>query len=166
MENSAVKRAATFAIVIIASLLVLNCGSKPQQTASEKAVLPTATAPPAPCNASSTWVTAPNPPTEIGNGVPVTQETNCQFYQFAWQWFLDLTQPSSAGSDERIFETFNVVGQSGTTNCGANATALRGKEALKKSLFIRTVKPSSANFTPVLPQNVTQARGGVLYDQG
>ncbi|TMQ22204.1 MAG: hypothetical protein E6J91_01585 [Deltaproteobacteria bacterium] len=86
------------------------------------------------CAASASWVTAPNPPTEIGGaGVPVGDETFCQFYQFAEQWFLDLVSPSSTPGS-RVFETFNVVGSSGQTDCPAEGSGragmrLAGKEA-------------------------------------
>jgi hypothetical protein len=122
------------------------------------------------CAASSSWVSAPNPPTEIGgSGVPVGDETFCQFYQFAEQWFLQLVSPSST-QGSLVFETFNIVGPSGETSCpvgGANAagTRLAGKEALKRSLFVRTDKPRTGDFDPTLPADLNQATGEGLYDQ-
>jgi hypothetical protein len=120
------------------------------------------------CPASSSWVTQPNPPAEIGgSGVPVGQETFCQFYQFAEQWFLALVSPSSTPGS-RVFETFNVVGQSGTTDCptaGSKQPRLTGKEALQKALFARLEKPRTADFDPTLPADLNQATGQGLYDQ-
>jgi hypothetical protein len=125
-----------------------------------------------PCAASASWVTAPNPPTEIGGtGVPVGDETFCQFYQFAEQWFLALVSPSStAGS--RVFETFNVVGSSGSTDCPTAGGARRGgarlvgKEALRRTLFARVNKPQTADFDPVLPADLNQAMTNKgQYDQ-
>jgi len=117
------------------------------------------------CAASPTWASAPNPPTEIGGpGVPVGSETFCQFYQFAEQWFLSLVSPSST-QGSRVFETFNIVGPSGMTNCSAG-TKLTGKSALQKSLFVRVNKPKTADFDPTLPANMGQAQtGDALYDQ-
>ena len=68
------------------------------------------------CLASPTWLSPANkPPTEIGNGIPVGQETNCQFYQFAWQWYLSLLQPSTSG--DRVFETFNLLQPNLSNQC-------------------------------------------------
>src|SRR5207248_290200 len=52
-------------------------------------VAKSATPPQQVCSADASWINAPNPPTEIGgpNPPPVGNETNCQFYQFAYQWF-------------------------------------------------------------------------------
>lgn len=116
------------------------------------------------CPASVSWVTAPNPPSEIGGpNVPVGDETFCQFYQFAQQWFLALVSPS-ATPGTRVFETFNVVDASGSTNCASGARP-KGKQALKQNLFARVNKPSSADFDPTLPADVNQATGQALYDQ-
>jgi hypothetical protein len=52
------------------------------------------------CQASPAWVKNPNPPQEIPGG-----GTNfCQFYQFAWQWFLYLMSPARQDSALRNFE--------------------------------------------------------------
>jgi hypothetical protein len=117
------------------------------------------------CAAASSWVTAPNPPAEIGGpNVPVGDETFCQFYQFAEQWFLELVSPSST-SGSRVYETFNVVGPSGSTNC-STGTLLKGKSALQRSLFVRVNKPKTADFDPTLPSEMGQAgTGDALYDQ-
>lgn len=47
------------------------------------------------CPANQSWVTSPNPPQEIPNG----GQSFCDFYQFAWQWFLWLVSPSSPVPD-------------------------------------------------------------------
>jgi hypothetical protein len=167
MKQSA-RRIPTITIVLGIALAAMSCGDKPEPKAAEgNAIRAAAQADPAPCVASSAWVSAPAPPQEIGgNGVAVSDETNCQFHQFAWQWFLSVTQPSAPGSDERVFETFNVVGAGGKTHCFANGPAPKGKAAIQRSLFVRTLKPQSGDFQPVLPQNIKQAGSrGVLYDQ-
>jgi len=116
------------------------------------------------CPAAASWVTSPSPPTEIGGpNVPVGDETFCQFYQFAEQWFLSLVSPSSTPGS-RVFETFNIVGASGKTSCGTGAL-LTGKDALKKHLFARVNKPRTADFDPTLPPNVNQATDQAMYDQ-
>jgi hypothetical protein len=159
------------AIFVSAAVIVTGCGSNTNQSQEQarSSSAPTAqTAFPA-CAASASWVSAPNPPAEIGGGPgiqppPVGQETFCQFYQFAEQWFLQLVSQSST-PDTRIYETFNVVGDSGSTDCNTSAR-LTGKAALRKSLFVRVNKPPTADFDPVLPANMGQAGSGdALYDQ-
>lgn len=117
---------------------------------------------PAPCPANASWITAPNPPTEIGgpNPPPVGNETNCQFYQFAYQWFFAMTQP--AGS-ERKFETLNIYQPKQTNQCAA--TKLTGRANVGKALFVRTPKPKTNDFNAVLPVEIDQATGSPLYDQ-
>ncbi len=117
----------------------------------------------APCNASSSWITSPNPPQEIGGGIPVEQETNCQFQQFAYQWFLALVQPTAPGSNERVFETLRIYQPGQENQC--NLSAVSGKANLAKSLFVRTKKEDSDDFDPVLPEDIAQATGQALYDQ-
>ena len=50
-----------------------------------------------PCVADASWLTSTSPPTEIGGGVPLADETNCQFQQFSWEWFLAMMQPQVPG---------------------------------------------------------------------
>jgi len=117
-----------------------------------------------PCLASASWITAPHPPEEIGNGTPVAEQTNCQFYQFAWQWFLDLVQPESSGSDERVFETLPILVPHQKNQCAS--TAPTGKAATTLGLFVRTTKGDTEPFSFILPGEVTQAGDGdLLYDQ-
>lgn len=126
---------------------------------------PTAEAvpPPAACVAQASWITAPAPPTEIGGpGVPVTQETNCQFYQFAYQWFFSLVQPAGA-SGELQFETLNVYQPKQTNQCAM--TKKTGRANTAKALFVRVPKDATNSFDPVVPQDILQATGGPLYDQ-
>lgn len=118
---------------------------------------------PSPCIASLSWITSPNPPTEIGGGVPVEQETNCQFQQFAYQWFLALVQPTAPGSQERVFETFRIYQPGQKNQCAL--TGVSGKEKVAQSLFVRTKKEDSEDFDPVLPEEIAQATGQALYDQ-
>jgi hypothetical protein len=158
--------ASVFVAVLAGALSVIGCGSPPREPTTVGAEGPGSGSFPA-CPASSSWVTAPNPPAEIGGqGVPVQDETFCQFYQFAEQWFLSLVSPSST-EGTRVFETFNVVGASGTTNCspGAAGTRLAGKEALRRNLFVRSGKPKTAEFDPTLPAELNQATDQGLYDQ-
>ena len=123
-----------------------------------------ATPAPSPCPAAASWITAPNPPTEIGGtGVPVGSETNCQFYQFAYQWFFSMVQPAGTG-DERKFETLNLFQPNLKSQCTANK--LTGIANIGKVLFVRTTKPSANAFDPVLPQDIAQAGSNApLYDR-
>lgn len=127
------------------------------------AVATSATPAPSPCPANASWITAPNPPTEIGGaGVPVGSETNCQFYQFAYQWFFSMVQPAGTG-DERKFERLNLFQPNTQNQCAT--PKLTGRANLPKALFVRTQKPSTNDFEPVLPQDIQQASGDVaLYD--
>jgi hypothetical protein len=135
--------------------------------AVDKKTVATAKAAPPPvtvCAADPGWLSPANkPPTEIGDGIPVSQETNCQFYQFSWQWLLSLLQPTAAGADSRVFETFNVFQPSQTNQC--NQAKLTGKNNAAKALFVRTLKTDTGSFDPVLPEEMAQATGQALYDQ-
>jgi len=121
------------------------------------------TPPQQPCPADASWITTPNPPTEIGgpNPPPVGNETNCQFYQFAYQWFFAMTQPVGS-SDERKFETLNVFQPNTTNQC---ATPLTGRANIAKAFFVRTPKPKVNDFNSVVPKDIIQATGSPLYDQ-
>jgi hypothetical protein len=157
------------ALLLAAFLAIFGCGNnsnKAEPSGKESSAAATATEPFPACPASAMWVSAPMPPVEIGGaGTPVGSETFCQFYQFAEQWFLSLASPSTT-SGSRVFETFNVVGISGATNCSANGSRLSGKEAIKKSLFVRVKKPATGDFDPTLPVNMGQAGSGdAIYDQ-
>jgi len=135
--------------------------NQPRPAATEVA---SASPTPQPCPASASWITAPNPPTEIGgpNPPPVGNETNCQFYQFAYQWFFAMTQPVGT-SGERKFETLNVYQPNKTNQCAV--TALTGRANIAKALFVRTPKPTTNDFVPVIPEDIAQATGTPLYDQ-
>ena len=120
--------------------------------------------PPQPCPANASWITAPNPPTEIGgpNPPPVGNETNCQFYQFAYQWFFAMTQPVGT-SGERKFETLNIYQPKQQNQCAT--PKLTGRANIAKALFVRTPKPKSNDFNSVVPEDIEQATGSPLYDQ-
>lgn len=123
-----------------------------------------ATTAPALCGASESWITAPNPPKEIGGGVPIGDETNCQFHQFEWQWFLSLVQPSTTSPGDRVFETYPVwLGATVSNQC--SLAGLTGKKAIEKALFVRDLKGKDDQDAPLLPTEIAQATGGVLYDQ-
>lgn len=148
------------ALLTFTILVWTACGG-PQSV--ETAVAPASAA--LACPASADWITSPNPPTEIGGGVPVDQETNCQFYQFSWQWFLSLVQPVSAGSAERVFETYRAYQPDQTNQCSADAASVTGKSAAAAAMFVRTLKTDNNTFDPVLPGEFAQATGQALYDQ-
>lgn len=124
----------------------------------------TASPTPQPCTADAGWISSPNPPTEIGgpNPPPVANETNCQFYQFAYQWFFAMTQPVGT-SGERKFETLNVYQPNQTSQCSAKQ--LTGRANIAKAFFVRTPKPKVNDFNSVIPEDIEQATGDPLYDQ-
>ena len=110
------------------------------------------------CPASSDWVTNPNPPAEIpGGGTDF-----CQFYQFAWQWFLYLMSPSSSDPAIRNFQdtsNYPILQASGTDSCSDTASS-------KPQLFVRMVKDGDAGGESVIPERIGQAGGGAtIYDQ-
>lgn len=150
-------------LVACIGLPVVACSGDPHPVTAGVTTAATTTAPAA-CDASSTWVTAPSPPAEIGGGVPIADETNCQFQQFAWQWFLSLVTPSPTSPGDRVFETYPVwLGARVSNQCGM--TGLTGKKAIEKAMFARDLKGRADDDPPLLPTEIAQATGGVLYDQ-
>lgn len=149
------------------SLIVLVCLPLLAAAADKKTVagIEAAPLPASVCAADASWLNPSNkPPTEIGNGVPVNQETNCQFYQFTWQWFLSLLQNSSSEADSRVFETFNLYQPNQSNQC--SQAKITGKKNLGKVLFVRTLKTDTGTFDPVLPEAISQAGDkDALYDQ-
>ncbi len=158
-------RKLSLGIFILLCIAVYACTRSETTQPTPGGSPPTAVAsvsPPAPCPADASWITAPNPPAEIGGpNVPLNSETNCQFYQFAYQWFFSMVQP--AGTDERKFETLNLFQPSLKNQCAL--PKLTGRANLPKALFVRIQKPQGNDFNPVLPKDIQQASGNVaLYD--
>ncbi len=155
-KNGIQLRTITQSCVCLA-LLLAACG-KPQGPVGETdPIADTA------CEASASWITSPNPPAEIGDGIPVGDETNCQFHQFEWQWFLALVQPQADAPGERVFETYPIYQPGKTDQCASDPVT--GQRNLAKALAVRTGK-DDATFDPVLPKDIGQATGQALYDQG
>ena len=153
-------------IVLLLCILVCAC-TRSETTLPTAGASPTASAgsptpQPSPCPAVASWITAPNPPTEIGGGVPISSETNCQFYQFAYQWFFDMVQPVGT-SGERKFETLNVYQPGKTNQCAT--PPLTGRANIAKAFFVRTPKPQTNDFNAVIPKDIDQATGSPLYDR-
>lgn len=152
-------------LLLLFSVFLASCSRSGYDTTEQtEPGEPPGTDTPQPCLASSTWVTQPNPPSEIGGGVPVGDETNCQFYQFGWQWFLDLASPIAEGSDERGFEALNVF-QPGQTDQCAQEMIPTGAEAMARNLGVRLTKGTEQDSEHVVPAELTQATGQGLYDQ-
>lgn len=147
-----------FAATAVA-LLVCSCAEPPEPTEPTE---PQVAAKPAPCDASSTWVFAPDPPSEIGDGTPVADQTNCQFYQFGWQWFLALASPVEGGT-ERGFEALRVFQPKATDQCTGDA--VRGVAAMKQNLAVRLSKIDDDTPDHVVPAELGQATGEALYDR-
>lgn len=114
---------------------------------------------PALCAADPSWVTSPDPPQEIpGGGTDL-----CEFYQFAWQWFLYLVSPSSstAGAD-RNFEvqaSFPLLQAKATDSCTTTSN--------EPVLFVRTLKSRDPDGPFTVPTDTGQAGtdSAVIYDK-
>lgn len=110
------------------------------------------------CNASASWISSPNPPSEIPNG---SNAQFCDFYQFSWQWFLQLVSPSTTTASLRNFQVpanFPVLQASGQDSCAANAPPV--------AMFVRVEKPQDGGTPFVLPKRTGQAGGGdTIFDQ-
>lgn len=109
-----------------------------------------------PCEASASWLTTP-PPTEIPGG----GSNFCQFYQFAWHWFIYLMGPSDADPAVRRFEdTAKYPILLGTADSCTNA------ENAKPRFFVRMTKDTQPNGEHVIPEEIGQAGdGATIYDQ-
>jgi len=110
------------------------------------------------CNASLSWITDPNPPSEIPEG---SNADFCDFYQFSWQWFLDLVSPAKSDPSLRNFQVaanYPTLQASGVNSCDPNAPA--------EVMFVRTEKSADPNTPFVLPERTGQAGGGdSIFDQ-
>ena len=128
---------------------------------AEKPAVATATA----CLADNSWITSPNPPSEIGNGVPIGDETNCQFYQFSWQWFLQEVSPSTSSPGDRNFETLRVFQPNVPKQC--SLPAARGKAAAANALLVRVAQVADNSLDPVSTAEFEQFQADhfSLYDQ-
>lgn len=163
MSSQALRRRPTVPVLVTLALLSAACAKGGEVKSPTPTSQPSGSASVTPCLANPKWISSPNPPLEIGNGVPVGDETNCQFQQFAYQWFLALVQPSPTVSGERVFETFRVYQPGQKNQC--NTARVSGKAAAAKALFVRTLKKDDASVEPVLPEDIKQATGEALYDQ-
>ena len=109
-----------------------------------------------PCAASPSWVTNPAPPETIPGG----GSDFCQFYQFAWQWFLYLGSPSEGDPEIRNFqvaEDFPELLTSGDS-CTTQPT--------QPALFVRARKSEDDSTEFIIPERIGQAGdGAVIYDQ-
>ncbi len=154
--------------LLLVCLAACDPGPKPEAAKNAEKTAEVKTEPAAPaysCLASPSWLSPSNvPPSEIGNGVPVGSETNCDFYTFAWQWFLADMQLSTSSPGERIFETFRVrVPDLKGPQC--SDPTLKGRATLGRGLAARVNKPQKNDGENILPSEMAQATGDALYDQ-
>jgi hypothetical protein len=118
------------------------------------------------CDASRSWITSPKPPEDIGGNIPVGEETNCQFQQFAYQWFLHLVQPQASNPNERVFEALRIWQLNKTNQCNLNQKEVTGRAKLASALFAQAEDQDSDDFQPALPVLTRQAlSNSALYDQ-
>lgn len=153
------------ATTLTLALALSGCGQKPEEPAAEPAVA--AAAPKveaAICQASSSWISNPNPPPEIA-----AAETFCDFYQFSWQWFLAQVSPSTTSPGERVFET-NRLHNPNVSSGQCSLPVLLGRAAAAKMLDIRDDKPQDfedkeADSTALYDQNGNIQRYNIWYSQ-
>lgn len=114
------------------------------------------------CPASNSWVTNPNPPEEV----PLGKDAQfCQFYQFSWQWFLQLMSPAPGSNQLRNFE---VAQNYPVLEIDENGNPLNScdEKISGREFFIRTVKLAGAGGKFTIPRRTGQAGGGAtIYDQ-
>lgn len=106
------------------------------------------------CNAAKSWVTDPDPPKEIPGG----GANFCQFYQFSWQWFLDLVSPT--GGTDRKFQVdqhYPVLQADGTDSCDPDVEHSR--------FFLRDKKSPKTGAPMTIPERIDQAGAGRIFDQ-
>lgn len=147
-------RLSTMGAALSLTLLASACGGggdKPPTTAQPEAK-PTAAAPQV-CQASASWISSPNPPSEVASA-----ETFCDFYQFSWQWFLAEVAPAPdyQTSNQRVFET-NRLRDPNIASGQCSLPALVGRATAAKLLAMRADKPQDFEDE--------QADGNALYDQ-
>lgn len=154
---------------VLLCLTLAACSPKPEAPKVETKPTPEAQPTEAratACQASASWLDPSNvPPTEVGGAIPVGDETNCDFYTFAWQWFLSDMQMSTTSPGERTWETFRRFSASAPTPQCDDPT-LKGLASFGRTLLVRNTKPR-ANSTEnlILPAGLGQATGDALYDQ-
>ena len=118
---------------------------------------------PYPCAVSNDWITAPNPPQEVPDGA---NAQFCQFYQFSWQWFLQLVQPSNIVPTVRNFEVDEFFPQLRTaadgTSLNSCGTGLQGTRQFK----LVGLKARHADGSEVVSKAINQAGSTAsIYDK-
>ncbi|MCC7248375.1 MAG: hypothetical protein IT473_07110, partial [Lysobacter sp.] len=143
--------ARTLALTLAIAAALSACGQKSAEPAKPEVAVTPPTPAATVCQANSSWITAPNPPSEVA-----ATESFCDFYQFSWQWFLGEVSPSPTSQGERVFETNRL--HDPTVPSGQCALPeMIGRAAAAKMLALRADKPQDFEDT--------QADGNALYDQ-
>ncbi|HEY7772431.1 MAG TPA: mannan-binding lectin [Marinagarivorans sp.] len=108
------------------------------------------------CPAQASWVSNPSAPSEV----PLGENADfCQFYQFSWQWFLQLMAPSPDNASERNFqvqENYPVLEANQENSCDDKITSMTLTRSLDKM-------PESFNIPDRTGQAGTSNEG--IYDQ-
>ncbi len=145
--------ALTFALTLVLGAAVSGCTPKP----AEPTATPPAATPPkldaSICQASASWISSPNPPSEVAS-----TESFCDFYQFSWQWFLAQVSPAPdyQNSNERVFET-NRLHDPAVKSGQCSMPKMMGRAMAAQKLSMRINKPQDFEDA--------QADGNALYDQ-
>jgi len=140
----------------VLTLLVAACGDKAEPTTAATPApeaTPAAATAPSECKADASWISNPNPPSEVA-----ADESFCDFYQFSWQWFLAQVAPAPdyADSGARVFET-NRLHDPNVQSGQCTVAKVMGRAMAAQKLAMRADKPQDF-------ENV-QADGNALYDQ-
>ncbi len=92
--------ARSLALTLAVAAALSACGKTSEDAPKPEPAATPPKAEAAVCQASASWITHPNPPSEVA-----ATESFCDFYQFSWQWFLGEVSPSPTSQGERVFET-------------------------------------------------------------
>jgi hypothetical protein len=93
MMNAALKKRGSRVLAAIASAGLISLGLGIGSNSASAAEYS--------CEAQSSWITDPNAPNEVPLG---KQADFCEFYQFSWQWFLQLMSPAKTNDVIRQFQ--------------------------------------------------------------
>lgn len=114
------------------------------------------------CKARKSWVDRPDPPQEIPDG----GQNFCQFYQFSWQWFLQLVSPSAEHPELRNFQVKTDYPVLQGDEDGRQVDSCSA-DSESHALFVRINKSRDPGSGMLIPERIHQAgdNAATIYDQ-